>query len=190
MQGLPRRQNNQKTTTTVERVVAKAFGWPTVKIATVEASTMRNTRQLLEVRQELAQKSVEVVQLRHSVDGMTAELAQLRMQGMSQARVAQQATASTTAAPPSRSGAQSFDIHTPRADPMSEQAILIIWPRKMVSDRYKAFDPRIMAKYLSDVEADTVVPNYPQAANRTGAAFPTHDAAARFHAAFRAEPFN
>lgn len=173
--------------TTVERIVNKAFGRLTDKIASVEAVSVRNARQLVEVRHEVAQQSTEVAQLRKSVDAMTAELSQLRLQGMPRGSEAASSSPAGPAPSASRLSAQTYTIHTPRSA-NQETAVLLIWPRKMVSDHYKALHPLILAKYMSDAEADEVIPNYPRSANRYGLTFKTHAAAARFLAAFRERP--
>lgn len=59
---------------TVNRVVHKAFG----RLA--EAKTVKNTRQLVEIRQEMAQQTAEVTTLRGAVEALTSEVQAMRLE--------------------------------------------------------------------------------------------------------------
>lgn len=85
---------------------------------------MSNTRQPVELQQEVAQHSAEVAQLRHAVDAMTADIALFRTHGLPHASAAPVAAAPAAATQPSRGGAQSFAIHAPRLDPLREKVVL------------------------------------------------------------------
>lgn len=139
-----------------------------------------------EVRQEVAQQSVKVAQLCHSVDAMAADLAQSRVQGIPRASAPQARPTSPSFSPKARRTSHSNAIDTPRTDHAREKVVLVIWPWKMAPDHYKATRPDILIDCLTDSEADRVEPNFPKAASHVQ----THVEAARFRAAFKAKPFS
>lgn len=140
------------------------------------------------MRQEVAQQRTEVAQPRRSVHALTSELAQF-LQCMPQPSTAAHPPRAALVLQAARSSMQIHSNPTPRTVASQGTAVLLIWPRIMVGDHYKALRFRILAQYLGDADADAVVPNLPKSANRNGVTFPTHSAAALFPAAFRENPY-
>lgn len=86
----------------MNRVVHKAFGRLTKNIAEVEATTVQNTRQAVEIGQEMAQLTAEVHAMRLEASG-------------SRDPPPPQASSTTSAM------SATFSVHTPRPDYTQER---------------------------------------------------------------------
>lgn len=71
----------------------------------------------------------------------------------------------------------------------TETSVLVVWPKRMAPEHYKAMHSGIVSMYLNEEMIGQLVPTFPRAANRYGINFPTHAAAASFLEKSRTKAF-